>query len=113
MVDVNLEELTRKLQDRFTDMLFATIEEYMPKKQGLPSVNPQVSDNADVKALTWAPKEGDKGPYELCNQFENPEFHKLAESLIGTGGRGFKDGVFYWLFKDEKAIGRKKTKPKA
>ena len=88
MVDVNLEELTRKLQDRFTDMLFATIQEYMPAnmKPAVISAN-GISGNfgrfADALTFTdgvtmWTVK---------ANHFlQRDDFAEIARIVKGLGG---------------------------
>lgn len=59
--------------------------------------------------ITWAQKEGNKGPYEKSVDTTNPDYQLLAKALKDKGGRFRKDGFFYWLFDQANAIGRKKV----
>lgn len=62
--------------------------------------------NFNPNVCNWAPHEGAKGPYELSKDGTNFVFLKqyLGEQ---PNQSATINGVFYWLFKDGNAVGRK------
>lgn len=67
----------------------------------------------DVSKIVWTQKEGNKGPYELANKVanaDNPNWKALKECLGEKDGKATFEKLFYWLFEDGDAIGRKEAK---
>lgn len=71
-----------------------------------------VKPAADEKKWTWNPDKikwtedvGKKGPYEKSEDVNN-EFKAMAKDLQEHQGKLTRDGRFYWLFTDGKAVGR-------
>lgn len=61
-----------------------------------------------VDKITWVPRTGDKGPFELSNDESNPEHKALLEFLNEhAGGAMVSEGQYYWIMNDGKSIGRK------
>lgn len=67
----------------------------------------------DVSKILWQKKDGEKGAYELAtdkDNKDNSEYIALKGHLKEEDGRISKDGLFYWLFQNSDAIGRKPQK---
>jgi hypothetical protein len=69
------------------------------------------------KSWTWTPGRipwknatGPSGPYERAEDPRNPEFESLLIDLNGHKGSLTRDGLYYWLFTDGQAVGRKKAR---
>lgn len=61
----------------------------------------------DPDICEWQNMNGERGPYQLCNK-DVGDYGKLLAYLQGKEGtKATLNGMFYWLFKDGKAIGRK------
>ena len=65
----------------------------------------------NVDRITWTPRVGNKGPFELSDDYENLD-HKLLLSFLKeyAGGALASQGFFYWVFTDGKSLGRKPSK---
>ena len=59
--------------------------------------------------IKWVSAEGEKGPYERSEDVNNLQFKALLKDLGEHGGKFFKNGYFYWSFKNGYVIGRKKS----
>lgn len=75
-----------------------------PTKKQEPA--PQQFDLTKIK-WTTTPGSPEKGPYERADDETNTEFQKLRDYLKAHKGKTTIEGKFYWLFTNEKAIGRK------
>lgn len=63
----------------------------------------------DESKLNWQKIDnpGGKGPYERCDESPDPEFANLKRYLEEKKGKATIRGLFYWIFTNGKAIGRK------
>jgi hypothetical protein len=118
---VNLEELARKLQDRFADMLYATLEGYMPDKivhvpAGVEHTGVAVDltkPKYDLSRVTWEDAEGARGPYlrawdsRQIHVEDRANYNALHDALVDAGGSIFGKTEVIWLFSNGSAIGRK------
>ena len=58
--------------------------------------------------ITWVPRTGGKGPFELSNDESNPEYRALFEFLREhAGGAMVSEGQYYWIMNDGKSLARK------
>jgi hypothetical protein len=59
--------------------------------------------------IKWASKVGGRGPFELNEDYENPDHKQLLEFMKQhAGGAISSQGFYYWVFSsDGKTIGRK------
>jgi hypothetical protein len=58
--------------------------------------------------ITWTPRTGGKGPFELSSDENNSEHTALLEFLrVHAGGAVVSEGFYYWIITDGKSIGRK------
>jgi len=64
-------------------------------------------ESFDPDKITWQPKQGLKGPYELTEDFNNPEYKKMLALMQTAGGNLSKAGKFYWVFQNGATVGRK------
>ena len=63
--------------------------------------------NVDVEKIRWHTSKGRKGPFERSVDRHNPEFQKLLTDLKAKGRSFVRCGLYYWIFQDDKTIGRK------
>lgn len=73
----------------------------------LKSVGKRVTKEYDAEKVAWTKAEGSKGSYERAETQENPDYKALLADLKDHNGRMQIKGNFYWLFQDDKTIGRK------
>jgi len=64
-------------------------------------------DSAKIK---WEQAQGSRGNYERSEDVNSPDFKALLKDLAAHQGRLFRNGYFYWTFKNGTTIGRKKPK---
>lgn len=61
----------------------------------------------DPTKVKWETTQGSKGTYERSEDINNPDFKALLKDLAAHQGRLFRNGYFYWTFKNGATIGRK------
>jgi len=94
----------------------AAAQEELPSSPG----TEPLPENLDTEKIIWEDAEGKKGPYEKAvfytegeltgaMQLSNEHFKVLEIRLAGKG-ISILDGKIYWVFQDQKAIGRKTSK---
>jgi len=82
-------------------------EDYL-EKSGMTKI-PDKEIQWDPNMVVWVKKDGDRGPYELAEPDPNNKVYQaMLQDLKAHDGKLTKDGYFYWVFTDGKAIGRKK-----
>lgn len=64
----------------------------------------------DPAKIKWETTQGNKGTYERSKDTNNSDFEALLKDLAAHQGKLFKNGYFYWAFKNGATIGRKKQK---
>ena len=69
----------------------------------------------DPEKIKWISANGAKGPYERYPDFNMEpelaiEYNALLLSIERHDGKYSHNGLFYWIFQDEKTIGRKVSK---
>ena len=68
----------------------------------------------DPTKISWTQKEGLKGPFEISEDINNPEFKAMLKDLADHKGKlSRKDGdrtVFYWVFQNGTTVGRKEVR---
>ena len=117
MVDVNLETVDiESALNHVAEIEHAAdaIKEILFYYQHGTKTPPAVATSGIVTSskLIWTETMGKNGPFEICKQTSEPEFQELLKSMEPKGSK-FEGGLFYWIFMNRDAIGRKKTKPKA
>lgn len=62
-----------------------------------------------VVNIAWEKRTGEKGEFELADKEKNQnvDYLELERLLETAGGSMTSEGLWYWLFRDGKAIGRK------
>jgi hypothetical protein len=58
--------------------------------------------------IQWSDKTGEKGPFQISEDANNPEFRELLKDLAAHKGKLFRDHFFYWTFQNGSTVGRKK-----
>jgi hypothetical protein len=61
----------------------------------------------DVAKIKWESAEGPKGVYEKSDDINNPNHKALLQDLQAHKGKMNIAGSFYWLFENQKTVGRK------
>src|SRR5271157_793972 len=62
----------------------------------------------DVSKIQWKPKQGDHGPFELSDDYNNPDHQSLLTfTKEHAGGAMTSQNFYYWIFQDGKTVGRK------
>jgi len=61
----------------------------------------------DVNKIAWQPVEGPRGLYEKIDGDTTPDYQGLLKDLQAHKGKMNIDGSFYWLFENQRTIGRK------
>lgn len=64
----------------------------------------------DVSKIRWQQRQGEKGPFELSEDFNSPDHKALLKFLDEAGGCVNSEGFFYWVFRNGSTIGRKQKK---
>jgi hypothetical protein len=109
MVDEKLFETLARLRDGFNGMAMA-IDELIQQQ------TKTVLKTYDTLKVTWQKADGEKGPYEKATEQDNEnnnEYRALLDDLNQHMGKLAHAGLFYWLFQDNKTIGRKPQQKKA
>lgn len=60
--------------------------------------------------ILWKEQTGPKGIYFRSDDVNNPEFKTMFRDLQSHQGKMYRDGCFYWVFQNQKAVGRKEKK---
>jgi hypothetical protein len=81
-------------------------------KQNLGAKTQKPLESFDPDKIAWQPRQGQKGPYELSEDFNNPEYKKMLALMQTAGGNLSKGGKFYWTFQNGSTVGRKDRTPK-
>jgi len=83
----------------------------------LDSLNPATAKTEfNPEKIPWVKTEGQSGPYERYPAFQqkademNVDYQALLAELKRHNGKLSHAGLFYWLFSDDKTIGRKPAK---
>jgi len=87
-----------KLRDAFTmaaDALQSELEASAPQ------------DLINIDAITWETLQGERGPYQKSDDFNNPEFKRLHKALNEHNGKMRINNFFIWTFQNGVSIGRK------
>lgn len=74
---------------------------------------PGTIESFDPSKIKWTSRTGEKGAYEFATgkgDAQNGEYSKLVNLLKSAGGSMTKNGLWYWLFPDGEAVGRKTVK---
>ncbi|MGP3705265.1 MAG: hypothetical protein ACKD6O_08260 [Candidatus Bathyarchaeota archaeon] len=58
--------------------------------------------------IKWEKVQGRRGIFEKSEDLNNPEFKALLKDLAGRSGRLFRDGWFYWVYRNGVTVGRKR-----
>jgi hypothetical protein len=78
----------------------------------LTPANLRTDQSYNPEKLNWIRTEGQKGPYERYPAFQQKpqptaDYVNLITDLKNHEGKLVRNGLFYWLWKDETTIGRK------
>jgi len=57
--------------------------------------------------VEWQNANGQKGPYQKSVDYENPQHQTMLQDLLDHDGKLRRENYFYWVFSDNKTIGRK------
>jgi len=82
----------------------------------LDSLNPATKTEFNPEKIPWVKTEGQSGPYERYPAFQqkademNVDYQALLTALRRHNDKLSHAGLFYWLFSDDKTIGRKPAK---
>jgi len=66
----------------------------------------------DPGKIHWTAAEGQKGPFEKSEDFNNLEFKRMLKDLVAHGGKMNHEGFFYWVYRNGSTVGRKKREVK-
>lgn len=67
----------------------------------------------DASKIAWQKRTGQKGEFEVSEDFNNPEHKALLKFLNEhAGGCINSEGYFYWVYKNGSTVGRKLRKAK-
>jgi hypothetical protein len=103
MADEELYVLLARIRDSF-DAVTMEIDKFLGAK------TKEVLKEYDVEKISWATKEGNKGPFELCDprkNVDNSDYKALLADLKAHNNRMSINKKFYWLFGNGETIGRK------
>jgi len=67
----------------------------------------------DASKIAWQKKTGEKGEFELSEDFNSLDHKALLTVLAKAGGCITSEGWFYWVFKNGGSIGRKDRRKQA
>lgn len=67
----------------------------------------EIKETWDPTRINWVSSTGPKGPFEIAEDQENPEFKLMLKDLLDHDGKLTKDNIFYWSFKNDTVVGRK------
>lgn len=97
-------DLFIKLRDSHA-MALDAINEYL-ESLAPPGASPAGS-SYDVNKIQWQNAQGTKGPYEKTDGDNSADYAALVKDLQAHKGKMNIAGSFYWLFENQKTIGRK------
>lgn len=64
----------------------------------------------DVEKIKWQQRQNQKGPFEISEDYDNPDHKALLKFLTEHAGNCLvSQGFFYWVFPDLKTVGRKRS----
>ncbi len=66
----------------------------------------------DPNKIKWVEAEGQKGPYERADPQTTEHFRSMLADLKAHNGTLTRDGLFYWVFRDQATAGRKAMRPR-
>jgi len=67
-----------------------------------------ISGTWHPNAVEWQNANGVKGPYQKSVDYENPQHRTMLQDLLDHDGKLRREGYFYWVFSDNKTVGRKR-----
>lgn len=93
----------------FCDFLNSLEEAVQKMKQQIAKLM-GVSDGLqwDPDKIKWEKAQGKKGEFERSQDVNNPEFKAMLKDLAQHGGKLFRNGFFYWVYRNGSTVGRKK-----
>jgi hypothetical protein len=95
-------------QDALNQQLRMSIKKLTGQNMNVQLTPRSVELPFDPNRITWVPRTGGKGPFELSSDENNPEHKALLEFLREhAGGAMVSEGQYYWIMNDGKSIGRK------
>jgi len=62
----------------------------------------------DPAKIKWTQAQGTRGPFEVSDDINNPEFKAMLKDLAAHQGRITREGYFYWTYPNGATVGRKK-----
>jgi len=67
-------------------------------------------DTWDPNKIKWIQTEGASGPYEKAEPqgLNGSDFHLMLKDVKAHSGKLTRQDYFYWVFKDQATVGRKK-----
>ena len=75
--------------------------------EGLAPAGASAGSSYDVRKIAWQQVQGPRGPYEKIDGDNSADYQALLKDLQVHKGKMNIDGSFYWLFENQKTIGRK------
>jgi hypothetical protein len=95
-------------------LIMDAINEYLqslaPPESGSASGGPcktRALSSYDVNKIAWQQVEGPRGLYQKTDGDNTPNYQALLKELQAHKGKMNIGGSFYWLFENQRTIGRK------
>jgi hypothetical protein len=107
MSDDNLKQLFDQLED-FANGLEAMAVKLKVGIAKIQGVEPKKAYTWNPDKIQWTKAQGGKGEYERSEDLNNPDFKEALKDLADHKGSLYRQGWFYWSFKNGSTIGRKK-----
>jgi len=113
------DELYELLDVKFIDLLLQLVNGF---ESSIISFKQAISQGKSIKSkpepkkewgwnpgnIQWEESEGSKGKYERSEDINNLQFKLMLKNLQEHKGKLFRDGFFYWVFRNGATVGRKK-----
>ena len=105
--------------DDLENRLMCAIHEIFLSAKGIPEKNQKPDGQTSARGTTcnwnpdslkWKEAKGEKGLYERADINDNSQsadFSAMVQDLENHERKLSRSGLFYWLFTDKKAVGRK------
>jgi hypothetical protein len=98
---VRIRDGLRQASDALDDLAKLYVPENIMNDRS-PKWNPE--------GMKWVDVQGEKGPYQKCEDVDNLDFKGMLKDLTTHKGKLYRNGLFYWTFPNGATVGRKQVK---
>jgi len=109
-LDISSEDSIHPAEQHASSIIEEYLREYELAAAEVRPINGAIGGSLDPEVIVWSESKGKSGPFARSVDRENPMFRRLVELLKRNKRTWVHKGLFYWLFPDDKTLGRKPVK---